>query len=93
MESGTTHDMTFTDVVRAEDLASYFARTGDAREALRWARHAYELSPTGIEVRVLESELFDRVRDDPVFSREIGRIRDAIWDRVQQAASNLKGER
>ncbi|UCC74652.1 MAG: hypothetical protein JSV86_08920 [Gemmatimonadota bacterium] len=89
LEAGTLEDTVFTDVIRTEDLATYYAWVGDPAESLRWVRRAYELSPSGVEPRVLESVIFDRVRQDARFSREVERIRAGIWARVQLEARGL----
>ena len=83
-------DSTYTAVIRAEDLATYYAWTGDADEATEWATRAYLMSPFGIEMRVLESPLFDRVRLDGRFSQEVGLKRQRAWSRVQDAASQVR---
>lgn len=72
----------YTAVITYEDLAIDYAWRGDAKKALEWAAFAYGKSPVGLEIRVLESELFDAVRDDPEFARTIRQIRDGIYDRV-----------
>ncbi len=82
LDSGGLQDPVYTDVVRVEDVASYYAWIGDASTALRWVARAYELSPSGVEPRVLESALFRRVSEDPRFQTEVSRIRAGIWDRV-----------
>ena len=84
LERGLASDSIFTEVVRAEDLATYYAWTGDPVRSLQWVRRAYDLSPSGVEPRVLESALFNRVRQDPVFAREVELIRTEIWDRVRR---------
>ncbi len=89
MESDSDHDDSFTDVVRAEDLAVFYAWLGDVERSLQWALRAYEQSPVGVEVRVLESALFDRVRRKEPFGLEIERVRDGIWDRVQRETKVL----
>ncbi len=67
-----------------QHFATYYAWLGDPTESLGWVVRAYELSPSGVEPRVLESALFDRVREDPEFSREVARLREAIWERVRR---------
>ena len=44
----------------------------------------HELSPSGVEPRVIESALFERVREDPRFRREVERVRAVIWERVRR---------
>ncbi|MDX1404589.1 MAG: hypothetical protein R3192_08625 [Woeseiaceae bacterium] len=71
-------------VITYEDLAVDFAWKGDARKALEWAALAYGKSPLGLEIRVLESELFDKVRNDAEFARTIEQIRSGIYNRVRR---------
>lgn len=78
----------FTDVLRFEDLAVYHAWLGDAPGALRWIERAYAESPVGIEVRVLQSALFDRVRSAPGFERNVSKIRAGLWEAVERAAAD-----
>ncbi|MDG2376058.1 MAG: hypothetical protein P8M18_06880 [Woeseiaceae bacterium] len=73
-----------TDVVVFEDLAVYYALRGEAENALFWSARAYAASPAGLEIRVLESALFDKVRDDPTFSSQIVAIRDDLYSRVKR---------
>ncbi len=75
----------FSPVLTAEDLAVFYGYTGNAREALRWIRTAYDASPTGVELRVLESDLFDPVRNSPGFQAAVDRYRAELWPRVQAA--------
>lgn len=86
LKAGRWRDTVFTEVIPAEDLATYYAWAGDASRALEWTRRAYDLSPSGVEPRVIESALFERVRNDPHFSVEVERIRSEIWDRVRRAS-------
>jgi TolB-like protein len=96
VDRGQASDSIFTEVVRAEDIAVYYAWAGDPERSLAWVRRAYELSPSGVEPRVLESALFNRVRQEPAFAREVERIRAGIWDRVrlesERARIDLRGE-
>jgi TolB-like protein/tetratricopeptide (TPR) repeat protein len=71
-------------VITYEDLAVDFAWHGDAKKALEWAALAYGKSPLGLEIRVLESELFDGVRGDPEFARTIEEIRGGLYARVRR---------
>jgi adenylate cyclase len=84
-----THDTVFTDLVRAEDLAVYYAWTGDADMALSWIRMAYDLSPW-VEARTLESDLFKPVRSRPGFRRAVAAIQDSVWMRVEAAAVDAR---
>jgi serine/threonine-protein kinase len=86
VEPGALVDTVFTEVIRAEDLATYYGWIGDAGAALRWLVRAYDLSPSGVEVRVLESELFRRVRSDAAFAEGVARVRGSIWPRVEAAS-------
>ena len=77
----------FSPVLDAEDLAVFHGFTGDATEALRWIETAYDASPTGVELRVLESDLFDPVREAPGFRSTVDRLRAGLWRRVEDAWS------
>lgn len=76
-------DSTFTDVLRLEDLATYFAYAGNATEAAAWADRAYTRAPNGITVELLESDLFSPVRSDPKFQTVLERARRRAADRLQ----------
>lgn len=52
---------------------------------MQWIQTAYDQSPTGIERRVYESELFDGVRNATGFQFEVNRLRGGLWDRVVAA--------
>ena len=80
----------YSAVITYEDLAIDYAWRGDAKKALEWAAFAYGKSPVGLEIRVLESELFDAVRDDPEFARTIKQIRDGIYDRVLRDSAQYR---
>lgn len=71
-------------VIVYEDLAVDYAWRGDGKKALEWAALAYGKSPVGLEIRVLESELFDAVRNIPEFDRTIKEIRAGLYDRVSR---------
>jgi adenylate cyclase len=77
-------------VITYEDLAIDFAWRGDAQKALEWAALAYGKSPVGLEIRILESELFDAVRHDPEFSRTINEIRAGLYARVKRDSMQLR---
>ena len=91
--AGDFQDSTFTDVLRLEDLATYFAYAGDAAQAAAWAERAYDRAPNGITVELLESDLFAPVRSDPRFRTVIENAGRRAADRVQlareQAAKRL----
>jgi TolB-like protein/Flp pilus assembly protein TadD len=79
-----------TDVVVFEDLAVHYAYRGDPGNSLFWSARAYAASPAGLEIRVLESELFDKVRDDPEFSASIAAIRGDLFDRVRRDSQRFR---
>ena len=72
----------FTNVIAAQGLAGYYAWLGDVDRTLEWVPFAYELSPSGVDLRTIESGLFDKVRDDPRFSERLAELRADIWPRV-----------
>ncbi len=52
-----------------------------------WLLNAFVLSPTGVDVFVLESELFSPVRDNLAFVLNVTGARSQIWSRVQAESS------
>jgi len=83
-------DAGYSAVITYEDLAIDYAWRGDARKALEWAALAYGKSPVGLEIRVLESELFNQVRNDAEFARTIDEIRAGIFDRVLRDSAQFR---
>jgi tetratricopeptide (TPR) repeat protein len=83
-------DSVYTAVIRAEDLACYYAWIGDNRMALRWLAQAYELSPIGVDQRVLGSRLFDGLRRDEEAVKELKRITQRIWPEVERRADEFR---
>jgi len=65
-------------------VSAYYARQGDAARAAEWMQRAYERSPSGFEFRLLESGLFDSVRNDPHWRDALGTIRRAVAARILQ---------
>jgi TolB-like protein len=79
-----------TEVVVFEDLAVYYALRGEVDNALFWSARAYSASPAGLEIRVLESALFDKVRDDPAFAEPIAGIRSDLYARVRRDSEEFR---
>jgi hypothetical protein len=52
-------------------------------------RAAFELSPFGVDSRLLESALFDRVRDDAGFAEMVEEVRGEAWRRVLEERRRL----
>ena len=80
----------YTEVTAFEDLAIDFAMRGDAKNALFWSARAYSASPVGMEPRILESALFDKVREDPDFSSALASIRAHLYDRVRRDSDRYR---
>ena len=79
----------YLDDLAMQDLASYYGLIGDAAGATRWVREAFQVSPTGIESKILDSELFDTVRDDPDFSAAVVEVRQAALIRIEAERQRL----
>ena len=84
VRSDSLRERGFSLVISYEDLAVDYAWRGDAKKAMEWAALAYGLSPVGMEIRVLESALFDSVRSDADFDRTIEEIRSELYNRVRR---------
>jgi tetratricopeptide (TPR) repeat protein len=76
-------DPDYTKVIPAGDLAAYLAWTGSPERALPWIRRAFALSPSGIDVRVLESGIFENLLTDSELWRAVAAVREGVWARVQ----------
>ncbi len=87
--AGDEPDHQLTHVARAEDLATYYAWIGNATQSIQWVVKAYDLSPTGIDPDVLGSALFDRVRDEAVFSAALRGVLEGIWPLVLAARDSV----
>lgn len=74
----------FTNVIAAQGLAGHYAWLGDVDRTLEWVVVAYELSPSGVDLRTIESGLFDKVRSDSRFAERLAELRESIWPRVSQ---------
>lgn len=84
VRSDSLRERGFSLVISYEDLAVDYAWRGDAKKAMEWAALAYGLSPVGMEIRVLESALFDSVRSDSDFDRTVEEIRSELYNRVRR---------
>jgi TolB-like protein/tetratricopeptide (TPR) repeat protein len=85
-------DSTFNIVGAARGLAEYSAWTGNAEESLKWLERAYEISPVGEDLQVLDSGIYDRVRNDAHFTSGLQRIHTKIYARVQRERVNAGRE-
>lgn len=83
-------DGMYSDVVPAQELATYYAWTGDAEACLRYLRLAFERSPAGIDLRILQSGVYNRVRSAPGFQQEVQRLQDGVWRRVLEDKERLR---
>ena len=78
-------DSSLVPVLTARGLAEYYAWTGDAAESLAWLERAFAFSPTGEDLRLVDSGLYDKVREDPRWKAGFKRIQQQVYDRVQRA--------
>jgi serine/threonine-protein kinase len=76
-------DTLYTDVVRAEDVALYYAWLGDAVRSRAWLTRALALSPAGADPELLATALFARVRT-PAFDAFLEHGWAAAWTRVHE---------
>ena len=92
LESEGSPNTDYTAELKAQDLASYYGMIGDARGATRWLEFAFDLSPSGVDTRVLGSSLFEPVRNDGRFSRAIDAVHLAARERVRNMRTSLNGD-
>jgi tetratricopeptide (TPR) repeat protein len=81
----------YSDVIPVQELAIFHAWTGNPAETLRYLRLAFERSPVGVDQRIVQSAVFDRVRGATGFAAELQRIQDAVWPRVLEERQRLDG--
>ena len=82
-------DENYVDELVAQDLASYYGLIGDAANATRWLRYAFDLSPAGVDDRLLYSELFGPVRDDRGFAAAVAEVKADARIRVNQVRARI----
>lgn len=75
--------------VVAQDVASYYGWTGDVDRAIEWLRVAFDLSPAGIDTRILLSDLFAPVESDPRFAAAVSEVQEAASERVRRTRAAL----
>ncbi|HJR34981.1 MAG TPA: hypothetical protein VJ817_08550, partial [Gemmatimonadales bacterium] len=80
----------YSDVVLAQELAIYYAWLGNADETLSFVRLAFESSPVGIDQRIVQSRVFDKVRKTAGFQSELRRLQDETWPRVLEQRKRLE---
>ncbi|MGD2121888.1 MAG: hypothetical protein PVJ76_09085 [Gemmatimonadota bacterium] len=90
LQSGDQVHPDFTNVIPAGDLAAYFAWTGSPDRAMPFIYRAFALSPSGIDPRVLESEVFEQLFASGQRRREVAEIRDRIWTRVEREVTEAE---
>ena len=86
-ESG---DAVYSDVLPAQELATWYAWMGDPRESLTYLRLAFARSPVGVDSRIVQSDIYDRVRDAPGFQEELRRLEAAVWPRVLEQRQRIE---
>lgn len=90
MAAAGVGDPQYLPELTAQDLASYYGYVGDAQAAAEWVRYAFNLSPAGVDERLLGSDLFDPVRDDPVFSAAVNQAREQARARVLAGRASVE---
>ena len=81
------------ELVVMEGLATYYGFRGNVAKATEWVERAFDLSPDPIDLRILDSALFDEVRNDSEFSEALQRVQQQARERVQAGWQRLQSER
>ncbi|HEU5220364.1 MAG TPA: hypothetical protein VFU23_17010, partial [Gemmatimonadales bacterium] len=82
-------DPVYSDVFPAQELATYYAWIGNPTETLKYLRLAFSRSPVGVDQRIVQSGVFDRVRQAPGFLEELTRLQNGAWPRVMEQRRRL----
>ncbi|HUH13133.1 MAG TPA: hypothetical protein VMK65_08480, partial [Longimicrobiales bacterium] len=72
--------------VSPSHMAAYHAHTGDPGRALEWVERAFARAPDGVDYRMVQSGIFDPVRQDRRLTRRIAELREGVWRRVEREA-------
>ncbi len=83
-------DPAYGEALAAQELAIYSAWVRRSAEARRWLRTAFELSPIGLDPRILRSGLFDEVLRDPEFVKDVATLPGEAWARVNQESREVQ---
>lgn len=73
----------YNEAVFLSEIALYWAWVGEADSVAVWMGRAFEHSPSAIDFRLIDSGIFDGVRESPVFKAAQLRIRDATERRLR----------
>jgi TolB-like protein/tetratricopeptide (TPR) repeat protein len=77
-----TLDPAYAEALAAQELAIYSAWLKRPADATRWLERAFELSPTGVDPRLIRSGLFDEMLRDSGFAARVQSLPDQAWTRV-----------
>ncbi|HSG08516.1 MAG TPA: protein kinase [Longimicrobiales bacterium] len=89
LQSGRLADPDYLPELVAQDLSGYFGFVGDADNAIHWLRSAFELSPAGVDERLLGSAMFDPVRTDPHWDETLAEVRLETRARVESERARI----
>ena len=67
------------------DIAMFYAWIGEVDEALDWLDRAFLWSHNAVEFRLIDSAIFDEVREDSSFRSGLERIRTRMRERLLEA--------
>jgi serine/threonine-protein kinase len=90
VQSDAASDAVYSEVIPAQELATWFAWRGEVPQALEYVRRAFSVSPAGVDPRVLQSAVFEPVRKDPSFTEELRRLEAGVWPRVQEQKNRIE---
>ena len=82
-------DAVYSDVFPAQELATWYAWNGAAAKSLEFVRLAFARSPAGVDPRIVQSGVYDRVRTAPGYAAELVRLQDAVWPAVVEQRRRL----
>ena len=75
-----------TEMLSYREIAMFYAWIGDVDEALDWLERGFVWSPNAVQIEYMNSEVFDKVRQDQSFQAGLDRIRTRMRERLLQAA-------
>ena len=72
----------YADIVIGENIALYYAWTGNVDATLLWLRRAADITTAAAPFLYLNSKIFDPVRADPRFRDGVESLKAEIWTKV-----------
>jgi hypothetical protein len=82
----TGEPQSHAEMLSYREIAMFYAWIGDVDEALDWLERGFAWSPNAVQIEYMNSEIFDKLRQDPSFQNGLERIRTQMRERLLQVS-------